>query len=158
MMSMHAERDPHAVAVAAWLDDAAVGLSRDRFAPLLDAAIAALWRRAQLTLGDVTLAAIVDRVVSTCAETYPVFSRVQVRQDGVSFALVDLAGAGLDAAQAREAVASLVVEMLAVLGHLTADILTPALHEELAKVTLAESSQPVARNAHHRINGEDHEP
>ena len=103
--------------------------------PFIDAfasALEALWNRALVTLGDVTLTAIVDRVVYTANEEFPTLCLLEV----------DLTGFRCDALRARaheltrEQVTPwarfVLLQFLTVLGNLTAEILTPALHATLA--------------------------
>ena len=45
----------------------------------------ALWNRANLTLGEVTLTAIVDRVLYSAAEQFPPFESLKVEPAGIDF-------------------------------------------------------------------------
>lgn len=108
--------------------------SRDLLA-LFERAISAIWQRAQVTLGDVTLAAIVDRVLYTAAARFLAFEALTVETSGVRFD--ELTGVDdLGADELAQAIRFTMIELLTVLGHLTAEILTPALHAELSRVTL----------------------
>jgi hypothetical protein len=124
----------HVECVEAWLDRAAKTLAPAQLVTLFERALAALWRRAEVTLGEVTLTAIVDRVLYTASETYPFLSALKVEDAGIGFDGFREQGAHL--ANLPEAVRLVLVEFLTVLGHLTDEILTPALHAELSKVAL----------------------
>ena len=71
-----AEHSEHQAAVAAWTQ----ARIRDAFASALlaafEAAFGALWRRSYLVLGEVTLVAILDRVLTTATECYPLLADV----------------------------------------------------------------------------------
>ena len=107
---------------------------------LLEAALGALWTRTQQTLGEVTMTAIVERVLYTATETYPFLSSFKVvtprgiacsgPSDGLPSPLE---------AEMRAGVRFLLVEFLTVLGNLTADILTVELHAELMSVALPQT-------------------
>lgn len=98
--------------------------------------MAALWNRAHLTLGDVTLAAITDRVLYNAAEKFPPFESITVGPAGMDFEGLREEGAVLDGDDLAEGVRFVITEFLTVIGNLTGEILTPALHSELSKVTL----------------------
>ena len=127
----------HEIAVDAWLEraqapttPAAVRLR------LFEEAMTALWCRSELTLGPITLAAIFDRVLFTCAANHPAIFE-GVRADGAGGADYSALHQRLDAvppADLAAAVRFALIEFLSVIGNLTAEILTPALHETLADV------------------------
>jgi hypothetical protein len=126
----------HAAYVKAWLDRAAKAktLPPAQLVTLFERALGALWRRAEVTLGEVTLTAIVDRVLYTASETHPFLSTLKVEKAGT---VVDgFLRLGAHHPNLLEAVRLVLVEFLTVLGHLTDEILTPALHAELSKVSL----------------------
>lgn len=127
----------HVACVEGWLERAGENPSADQLAGLFQQAFAALWKRAHRTLGEVTLTAIADRVLYTVAEQYPAFAALEL-EDG------QLQSPGRDdwpGSQSREelveAIRFVLVEFLTVLGSLTADILTPALHAELSNLQAA---------------------
>ena len=133
------EDDPNGACVSSWIERAAGGLSGEERVQLLELALAALWRRSYRTLGDVTVAAIMDRVVHNAIERFPVLAGLRVEASAVSCLGLraqasDMQGAG--AAQLLEAMRFVLVEYLTVLGNLTADIFTPALRDELYAVAL----------------------
>jgi hypothetical protein len=57
----------HVGHVDAWLDGAAKTLTSAQLITLFEQALGALWRRTEVTLGEVTLTAIVDRVLYTAS-------------------------------------------------------------------------------------------
>ena len=112
-----------------------------RLVDLLERGFAALWQRAYRTLGDVTLSAIADRVLHTAIERFPGLSAVSLGGNGLEFSGLRDADPSIPPAQLRQGMHFILLEFLTVLGNLTADVLTPALHAELARVT------PEARQA-----------
>lgn len=130
------ETGTHTDVVEAWLQ-----LSVARGAELRDLqrALDALWGRARVTLGEITLSAISERAVYDVAQRFPVFAAaIEVDADGVHCDAAAEKLASTSHEELREAVRDLLVTWLTVLGNLTAEILTPALHEELANAAPAE--------------------
>jgi hypothetical protein len=122
----------HAAYVEAWLDEAGKGAPPAQLVTLFERALSALWRRAEVTLGEVTLTAIGDRVLYTASETHPFLSTLKLEEAGICFD--GFREQGARQANLHEAVRLVLVEFLTVIGHLTDEILTPALHAELSKV------------------------
>jgi hypothetical protein len=120
----------HAACVDAWLGGAA-DLSPAEIADHFERGLAALWHRAVRTLGEVTLAAIVDRVLYTASEKYPLLAAVKVEGRDIRLSASAEERAAFPRAELLEAARFVLVEFLAVLGSLTAEILTPGLHAEL---------------------------
>ena len=133
------ENDPRAC-VEVWIEHCARGQPVDRLLQAFQQAFDALWRRAQLTLGDVTLMAIVDRVIYNAGERFPELSLLTVEPVGLQTQALRERGLSLRADELLEGVRFVLVEFLTVLGSLTAEILTRTLHAELAKVAEGEEN------------------
>ncbi|HYO74602.1 MAG TPA: hypothetical protein VEU33_51870 [Archangium sp.] len=118
----------------AWRDGWGEPLSSEALVDVYERALDALWRRAHLSLGEITLMAIVDRVLHDGTGKFPHLAALKVETSGVQFEGLRLAAPGLAPALLDESLASLVVELLRVFGTLTGEILTPGLHAELSKV------------------------
>ncbi len=134
---MMLDDDAHAASVDAWMRRAAEGLPSDGLLSAFELAFSALWQRAHRTLGDVTLSAILDRVLIVTSERHPAFSSLEM--DGRGIRSVDSLRQGAPALPAAELAAGLrflLLEFLGVLGNLTGEILTPALHAELANAPI----------------------
>jgi hypothetical protein len=114
-------------------------VSPEELARLFEEAMTALWRRTYSALGDITVAAIVDRVLYNATEKYSVLSALKLDANGVNFAEFREKARSSSDRELREAIQFVLVELLTVVGNLTAEILTPALHSELSKVTLKDS-------------------
>ena len=122
----------HAVAVNAWLDRCTQSTGTEQLVDEFGSAFNALWRRAHRTLGDMTLMAIGNRVLSVAQERYPFLSQVFPESNGIHLDPLRRNAAQIQFSQLQAAVHFTLTEFLQVLGHLTAEILTPALHAELA--------------------------
>src|SRR4051812_32207693 len=133
---MFEDAGQHAACVDAWLERSGRGLSSPALRRLVEAALGALWARIQATLGVVTLAAIGERVLYTAAEKFPFLASLKVDPPrGIEFRAAEGVPAPSEA-ELREGCRFLLVELLSVLGNLTAEILTPQLHIELTGVVL----------------------
>jgi hypothetical protein len=128
------------------MERAATGLSPQRLLRLFEQGFATVWQRAHQTLGDVTLTAIVDRVLYGAAAQFPFLSALKIEAAGISWQELRERAGSLHRDQLADGLRLVLVEFLTVLGSLTAEILTPALHSELSKV----APDPVS-------NGEDAE-
>lgn len=121
----------HTAAVETWHERlCAAAPSEDRPA-LIELAFSNVWARAGRALGGVTLAAIMDRVLAIVAEDEPILSPLRVTWAGLQWeelhALRSDSSAALCAAAVR-----LLTDFLSILGELTAEILSTALHDVLA--------------------------
>jgi hypothetical protein len=125
----------HSVCVDAWMGRATKGLPPDRLIRLFERGFAAMWRRAHRTLGDVTLTAIAERVLHSAAAQFPTLSALKVDATGLQCKELRERTGGVQPDELAEGIRFVLVEFLTVLGNLTADVLTPALHSELSKVT-----------------------
>src|ERR1044071_5626145 len=133
-----ADDNNHIKCVNAWMKRAAT-VSPDQLAGLFEKAMSALWHRTYSALGDITVAAIVDRVLYNAAEKYSVLSSLKLDRNGVNFAEFRQKAGSINDRELKEAIQFVLVELLTVVGNLTAEILTPALHSELSSVTMTAS-------------------
>lgn len=131
-----AERNIHSDAVGAWRAGRTGALSHQELAGLYERALGALWRRAHLSLGEITLRAIMERVLHQGVEVFPHLAALKIGTSGIHFEEMRQAAPALDLGLLDESLAYLVAELLRVFGTLTGEILTPVLHAELHKVQL----------------------
>jgi hypothetical protein len=136
------DQNQHTKCVTEWLGQAAISLSTEQLVDLFEQAMIALWNRAHVTLGTVTLAAILDRVLYTATEKFPLFESLKIGNAGVDFGGLGERepATAMSNSQLAEGIIYVLVEFLSVVGNLTAEILTPALHAELSKVRLNDSA------------------
>jgi len=123
------------------MKDVAAGLPPERLVQVFEQGFSALWRRAHRTLGDVTLTAIVDRVLYTATERFPFLSSLQIESTGLRCQELQAAAQNPGLESLTEGLQFVLVEFLVVLGNLTAEILTPALHSELSKIIPGEGTR-----------------
>ena len=129
----------HTNRVNLWMKHEAKGLTPEQLVQLFEQAMGALWRRAHLTLGEVTLAAIVDRVLHNAAEQFPLLESLEVEASGVNCRSLRAAANSDTKGELTEGIRFVLVEFFVVIGNLTAGVLTPALHSELSKVAFHDS-------------------
>lgn len=136
--------DDHDACVSTWMKRAE-RLGPDQRWQLFEHALGVLWQRAHRTLGDVTLVAIVQRVLHDAAQRVPLFGALSVEASGFRCEALREAAGTADPRELAEGMRFVLVEYLTVLGSLTADVLTPALHSELANAT-PEAGDPTGRS------------
>ena len=127
----------HIAAVDTWISQAIDGAQPSVQLDMFRAAVEALWDRAALTLGSVTLVAIAERVVSTAVRRHEFLAVVSPRPNVDSRWKAQVRDR-LATVPAPELLAGLrfaLIELLTVIGRLTAEILSPELHAALANVT-----------------------
>lgn len=151
----------HALCVDAWLERSAAGLAPDALLRLFEAALDAVWIRTKTTLGEVTLTAIAERVLHNASERFSLLWSLKIEPTrGIQCRELSDRIGSVEPAELREAIRSVLVELLTVLGNLTAEILTPALHAEISKVTLPDAirggTRPV-RQSDEPVNAESEE-
>ena len=132
----------HDEIVTAWLKGAE-GMSAGGVLDLFEEGMQRMLRRARPTLGETTLSAILDRVLYTATERYPFLGSLQVKNGSADFDGVREGLTAIPAEDVTQAAQFAMVEFLTVVGHLTAEILTPALHTALSEdVEAAPSTDP----------------
>jgi len=134
------EGGQHAACVDGWLEQSAEGLSSESLLRLLEAALGAVWTRTKTTLGEVTLTAIAERVLHNASEKYSLLWSLKVEATGgIQCRELRERIGSVQPAELREAIRFVLVELLTVLGNLTAEILTQELHAEIYNVVLPEA-------------------
>jgi hypothetical protein len=140
------ERTPeelgHAAVVELWCKRLTEHGSSVEIANMFGVTVEALWGRAVTTLGVVTLTAIAERVLSTATGRYPFLSALNARPNGNArwrqqaherLALVPRS-------QLLEGFRFAVLELLAVIGRLTAEILSEELHAAVTEIATGPAS------------------
>ncbi len=126
-------REHHEAWVKAWMvRDTERSTSSERLA-FFDQAFAALWGRANLTLGELTVSSLVERTLREAVKTFPRLSGLKVEVQGLEFRGLRAGASAACDGELTEALRFLLVELLAALGELTGEALTPLLHRELAR-------------------------
>src|SRR4029077_14703976 len=114
--------------------------SSNQLAQLFEQAMGAIWHRAYLTLGELTLTAIVDRVLYNATENFPTFGSLKLDTNGINCAEFRERASTMSERELAKSIHFVLVELLTVIGNLTAEVLTPFLHSELSKITLKDSA------------------
>ena len=141
------DESDHAAFVDTWLKSSTASLSPGARVTFFEESLGALWTCTRLTLGDVTLMAIMDRVLYNATEKFPFFSTLRVEANrGFQGADLRERAASVNDSELTDGLRFVLVEFLTVIGTLTAEILTAELHAELTKVVRAMSALP-ARGA-----------
>ena len=124
----------HIAIVSAWMTRTLDGRGTAEIAPLFGAAMIAIWDRAALPLGEVTLGAIHRRVISRALRDHPVLAAIGLGKAPESFRTLAAHDAECDRGTLLTAIRYVLVELLTLMGTLTAEILTVALHDALSAV------------------------
>lgn len=130
----------HREVVAAWAARIGPDLPPRQMIDAFENAFDRLWQRARRTLGDITLVAISDRVLDTASRQCGVLDAVSIGDGGLNFDKLRERANETDRAELLLAAQVVLIEFLTVLGKLVADILTPALHAELANAAHVEAA------------------
>ena len=129
----------HSDLIEDWEKKNIVGLTSDQHVRLLEKAIQAIKQRAGITLSAVTLTLIIDRVLHESKDKYPLLSEASIESNRLSFEKMLIHH---KSEYLLEPIRYVLIELLTVLGRITADILTIPLHKELLKVTWNHSEKP----------------
>lgn len=133
-MTVH-RNDAHATQAATWADKNTKGLAAEQLVQVFGKAIQAIEQRSLVTLSSVTVTVVIDRALHESTEIFPLLSGVKVESGGMNLnGLLDNS-AHHEPEELRKALLHLLVELLNVLGNITADILTAPLHKVLMEVT-----------------------
>jgi hypothetical protein len=110
------------------------GMSKDQQLNLYEQVLDAIWKRTHKSLGEITLLAIVDRVLLNNIDRFPHLSVVKLESSGLVFTELRRKLDPLESELLCTSLRQLVLELLTVLGNLTAEILTPGLHAQITKI------------------------
>lgn len=129
------QKDAHSQVVHEWESKNNIGLTLDQEVQLLEKGIHAVEQRALRTLSSITLMVILDRVLQQSTEKFDSLSEANII-NGLSIEALLQTDRNQDSKKILiEALRYLLIELLRVLGRITADILTNPLHNELMNVT-----------------------
>jgi hypothetical protein len=128
-----AQNNQNAREVDQWIQRHLEGLPANRIVSLFGAAIQELLNRALATLSEVTLNAVLDRVLFQSQQKYPClsglkFENFRLHPDGLAHSF------GENPAEVTEAFRFFLIELLTILENLTAGVITDPLYQELSKV------------------------
>lgn len=130
------DRRRHEICVRAWLHEAVdAKATPSTRAAVLRLGIHAVWQRARRTIGDVTLSAILHRVVTMGCRRFPELARIDMEMREMPNPTWDELIEPSIAADVSSALELVLVELLTVLGRLTGNALTTVVHAELRRTT-----------------------
>ena len=122
----------HTLQVEAWMAQTIPGLTSEQLISLFSEAIRVLQKRTLITLSEVTLNAVFDRVLHQSQMEFPLLSEVKIDSKGLSF---DGIPDHHKPAEITEAFLFFLIELMTILENLTAGILTKPLYKELFGIT-----------------------
>jgi hypothetical protein len=133
----------HVACVGQWGARIGTGLASKDLLLAFEDAFGALWRRALRTLGEITLVAIAGRTLYSTSEEFPLFASLRLDGSGLRCEELEKRIESVDRDELAKGIERALVEFLTVIGNLTAEVLTPALHLELSNVA-ARAADPGA--------------
>ncbi len=136
-----AAKDIHEEIVDKWLAKNNSGLTTNQLEKFMVVGIQAIQTRAQITLSDITLLAIIDRVLYQSKKKFPSLDGIEMNSKVMSFAKLNYNNENDKSLDLLSALQFILVELLRVLGRITAEILTVPLHRELLNVTWNDSEK-----------------
>jgi hypothetical protein len=135
-MDRSRDEPTHKAAVDAWLERSIDHGSTVEIVRLFHAAFEGVWSRAVTTLGSITLTAIAERVLLTATDRYEFLSAINPRPNGDTRWKQHLHErlAVVPRAELIEGLRFGLIELLTIVGRLTAEILSQELHTALIEV------------------------
>ncbi len=115
--------------IDAWLEQATKNLPAKKIVAVFSHALKALSRKASRSLNQLTLMAIVNRVLFQCKDKFPLLQNLKVDSTGINFDQYQFQLEQADAEELKESFRYLFVELLSILGDLTADVITSGIEE-----------------------------
>ncbi len=150
------DRTVHERCVSAWLEArGARQADTTRTTELLLAGVNAISHRARPSLGDITLAAMIQRAIHTAERRHRELEQLGLRVTDTG--TITVASSLAPRADLAPAMSFLFIEILHVLGGLTAGALTPALHAALASAADETPALALLRSSASRRDGRDGE-
>lgn len=130
------EESPHTAAVDGWLERLPERITPEQLVSAFEQAVDSLWRRTEFTLGSITLSAIVARVLHDVSGECPLLATLKLADGtGIQFDELRQRVRAEDVEHLRKGMRRFLLQFVGVIGNLTGQILTPALHAELQKTT-----------------------
>jgi len=127
----------HVEQVHIWIKQAGNGLPSEKLAQLFSLAIQRLWQRSQSTLSETTLIPIFERALLNSQEKFPLLLGLKFDLSGPCFVEALTKPSNYTTAELTEAFQYFLVNVIAIIGSLTDNILTKPLYKALFQVTLA---------------------
>jgi hypothetical protein len=123
----------HSKFVSDWIRSATKGLLQEELLRTFEKAIDRLLAGTRISISEITMDAVLDRILDNCAESYPMMNQVFIEKTRFNF---DDLRSEISKHRDEEIKSSfhyLITDFLFVIGNLTGEQLTPQLHLELFK-------------------------
>ena len=134
-------RNYHFQLIDQWASNVLIQTPREQILLVYDKAFSRIWSKAELTLGNVTLQAVTDRVVSVTEEEFPWLVPIDHNRGGINLKGACERTLSVSAEELKIGLGFLLGEFLTVLGNLTAEVISSKLHAALLEEDLAEGEQ-----------------
>lgn len=128
------QKPEHAKKVDEWISKSVVGLEQVDQARVFASAILAIENRILLTLSSITWKAILERALSQSIEQHPLLSGIKVEAHGLSIAGLLPTLQSEQTNQVIESFRFFIIELMTIVGNLTAEVLSEPLYRVLSEV------------------------
>lgn len=125
----------HQELVSFWEEKNIKNLSTDQAIQVYGSALQAIEQRCLATLSSVTMQVVLDRIIYQGLEQFPFFKELTLEPAGLNFNNLIQKKDLYDLKDINTAFRYLLIELLTVIGKITSEVLTVALHKELMEVT-----------------------
>jgi hypothetical protein len=125
--------DHHSKFVSDWIRDTTKGLVQEELLLAFEKAFNRLLDGTRISISEVTMDAVLDRILDNCAESYPMMNQVFIEKTRFNFDDLRSELSKHHDEEIKSAFHYLITDFLFVIGNLTGELLTPQLHLELLK-------------------------
>jgi hypothetical protein len=122
--------------IDAWLGQASKGLRTDQLIDLFEQAQNVVWSAAHGPVSEVTLGAVLERVLLNASASLPPARHLKSGSKGICFDDFRKKAAKTHKDVMRALIRFVLLEFLAILGNITGGVLTPSLLTTLSQVSL----------------------
>ncbi|MEO5968735.1 MAG: hypothetical protein ABIQ95_02310 [Bdellovibrionia bacterium] len=132
-------REYYAGYMDAWFNKNVEGLSTEETVNLLGQTLAVLWESARKTLSEVTLMAVMDRVILINSESFSFLSLVKVELGGVRVKELERTASLLRKNAVVGAAKDVLTDFLTIIGNITGEVISRTLITKLSRVISKDS-------------------
>ena len=135
------QNEQHAKQVDLWIEKSVRVLSQSAQAQIFGDAVGVFEKRILVTLSSITWNAILDRALSQSTQSFPLLSGIKIQLGGITIEGLLPKLQKDKANQVIEAFRYFLIELLTIVGNLTAGVLTEPLYRELSRVVAKSNSR-----------------
>jgi hypothetical protein len=121
----------HSTIVEDWLSLLPVNSNKLKTFEFFEKAFNRVFDKASVSMSEITLSAILDRVLYNSAEQFPLLATLQIKNDCLNFTEFKKTLKKHSEKEMKDAFHYMLTEFLCVIGNVTGEQLTPLLHKEL---------------------------